>query len=233
MKKQVSPKIVSLAFGVLVISFMVAFYVFAWTEPISPPPAGNVPAPLNTGSHGQEKIGGLVLNTGGAPTGLIVDQGNVGIGTEDPNHKLDVSGEIHATGDICTEAGAGGTVCLSTSGGGSILIAGTIEIFADAADPDAGISDPIDVSSFSFNSPDEYQVILTPQTPIGDTPGAPANQHPCFSEISDINGGCFGPLWLPVIANKTATSFRIMVHDNEDNDFPGLIVPVDYIVVRY
>jgi len=36
--------------------------------------------------------------------------GNVGIGTEDPNQKLDVSGEIHATGDICTDQGGG--ICL-------------------------------------------------------------------------------------------------------------------------
>ena len=117
MKKQVSPKIVSLTFGVLVVSFMIAFYVFAWTEPISPPPAGNVPAPLNTGSHGQEKIGGLVLNTGGAPTGLIVDQGNVGIGTtSNLNSKL----------NILTDGGSGGLQIgnnlASLTNGGELVI---------------------------------------------------------------------------------------------------------------
>lgn len=74
-KKEVSPKLVSLVFGVLVISFLIAFYVFAWTPPSQLPPGGNVPEPLNVGSTGQSKAGGLVLNTGGAVTGLVIDQG--------------------------------------------------------------------------------------------------------------------------------------------------------------
>jgi len=39
---------------------------------------------LNIGSTGQSKAGGLILNTGGAATGLIVQSGNVGIGTTTP-----------------------------------------------------------------------------------------------------------------------------------------------------
>ena len=39
--------------------------------------------------------------------------GDVGIGTTTPTQKLDVAGQVHATGDICTDAGGG--VCLSTS----------------------------------------------------------------------------------------------------------------------
>ena len=62
------------------------------TPPTQDPPGGNVPAPLNVGLIGQYKSGGLILNTGGATTGLIVSQGNVGIGTTDPgNSKLRVS----------------------------------------------------------------------------------------------------------------------------------------------
>lgn len=87
----------------------------AWTEPDQAPPAGNLPAPINIGSFGQAKQGGLILNTGGAPNGLIVDKGNVGIGTPDPGQKLDVTGQIHATGDICTDAGGG--ICLSQLAG--------------------------------------------------------------------------------------------------------------------
>ena len=124
MKKQISPKIVSLIFSVLVICFAVAFYTLAvWQEPTQSQPKGNVPAPLNTSSEAQAKIGGLLLNTGGYPNGLIVDDGGnptkgfvgIGTGTAGPSQKLDVSGQIHATGDICTDAGGG--VCLSTGGG--------------------------------------------------------------------------------------------------------------------
>jgi len=41
--------------------------------------------------------------------------GYVGIGTSGPNEKLDVAGQIHATGDICTDSGGG--VCLTTASG--------------------------------------------------------------------------------------------------------------------
>jgi len=120
MKKQISPKIVSLTFGVLVVCFAMAFYVLGWTEPTQTPPEGDVLAPLNVGPTGQSKAGGLILNTGGAVNGLIVDKGSVGIGTTNPSQKLDVAGQIHATGDICTDQGGG--VCLSTGGGGLICI---------------------------------------------------------------------------------------------------------------
>ena len=76
----VSPKVIALVFGVLVISFAVAFYVVAWQEPSQAPPGGNVAAPLNTGSAGQSKAGGLILNTGGAVNGLIIDKGNLCLG---------------------------------------------------------------------------------------------------------------------------------------------------------
>jgi len=67
-----------LCLGVLVMIFLLNYLVLAWTEPSENPPGGNVPAPLNVGVEGQQKAGGLILNTGNATTGLIVlgDQTN-------------------------------------------------------------------------------------------------------------------------------------------------------------
>jgi len=61
MHQKVSPRIVSLTFGILVICFVVAFYVVAWQEPSQAPPEGNVPTPLNVGSVHQTKEGDLSI----------------------------------------------------------------------------------------------------------------------------------------------------------------------------
>src|SRR3989344_6735092 len=82
-------------------SVMVVFQAVAFTEPTQSPPDGNVPAPLNVSSFGQSKSGGLILNTGGAATGLIVDKGSVGIGTQSPTQKLDVAGFVRGATGLC------------------------------------------------------------------------------------------------------------------------------------
>ena len=74
MPKRISPKLISISFGVLILTVFLGFYIFAWTEPSQAPPGGNILAPLNVGPLGQVKEGGLILNTGGAPVGLIVNQ---------------------------------------------------------------------------------------------------------------------------------------------------------------
>jgi hypothetical protein len=86
------------AVGVLAMSILISYLVFAWNEPSQNPPQGNVPAPINVGPQGQAKEGGLILNTGGASTGLIVQYGNVGIGTTNPTVKLDVRGWLTVGG---------------------------------------------------------------------------------------------------------------------------------------
>ncbi len=87
-------KAITLTLGLIVISFLFVWYIFAFTEPTVAPPGGNVPAPLNVGPLGQSKEAGLILNTGGATIGLIVDKGNVGIGTPSPGEKLEVNGSV-------------------------------------------------------------------------------------------------------------------------------------------
>ena len=141
MNKQISPKIVSLIFAVLVICFAIAFYTFAdWQEPTQLQPGGNVDPLINAGLIDQVKEGGLGVfgafrAVGGADpdieSGLVVNNGNVGIGTTSPSQKLDVSGQIHATGDICTDQGGG--VWLGFVGGGGGLQCTTRTVSGTAA----------------------------------------------------------------------------------------------------
>lgn len=50
---------VSLIVGLIAISFLAGFYVFAWTGPTQAPPGANVPAPINVGPVAQTKQGDL------------------------------------------------------------------------------------------------------------------------------------------------------------------------------
>ena len=75
--------------------FSVGLQTFAaFTEPTTSTSDAGAFAPITTGPNGQVKSGGLVLNTGGAANGLIVQDGNVGIGTAVPGSALSVNGGI-------------------------------------------------------------------------------------------------------------------------------------------
>jgi hypothetical protein len=68
--------------------------LFAWTTPTAAPPSDNVAAPLNSGPSWQTKEGALWINIDGInPYGLIVENGNVGIGTTNPTSELHIASE--------------------------------------------------------------------------------------------------------------------------------------------
>lgn len=89
-------KYTSLFLG-LILAVIPSVAVAQWTGPSASPPNANVPAPLNVGAAGQAKTGGLILNTGNATNGLIVQYGKVGIGLTSPGYKLEVAGNVAAT----------------------------------------------------------------------------------------------------------------------------------------
>ena len=91
---------------------LLAFYAVgvdaqsAWTAAPANPPSGNVAGPLTTGSTGQEKTGNLILNTAGTlANGLIVANGNVGVGTLNPNYLLDINGTFAAKFNLDLKSG--------------------------------------------------------------------------------------------------------------------------------
>jgi len=101
--------------------FAPAFALAQWTGPTAAPTAGNVSAPLNVSATAQTKIGGLLLNTGNATNGLIVQYGNVGIDTTNPGYTLDVAGSAHAAdsyADNWFRVNGGGGIYWQQYGGG-------------------------------------------------------------------------------------------------------------------
>lgn len=87
-----------LAVLLILAAIMPAVSALGWSGPTQVPTGGNAAAPINVSNASQSKIGGLILNTGGAPNGLIVQMGNVGIGTLSPSAKFSLVGSGSGTG---------------------------------------------------------------------------------------------------------------------------------------
>ncbi|MBU1046033.1 hypothetical protein KJ616_02850 [Patescibacteria group bacterium] len=148
MKKenQISPKIVSLSFAILVLLLVSAFYIFAWTEPTTAPPGGNVAVPLNTGSDSQYKVGKLGAFTSGIDPSYGLTIGSSGIkatgnsyfegaltATTDitANDDIVFNGELMPDGATCSnnqilqKIGADNWDCVNMPSGGTLSGSGT------------------------------------------------------------------------------------------------------------
>lgn len=104
MHKKISPKITALAFGILTVCFVVAFYAVAWQEPSQTPPGGNVPVPLNVGSSAQTKEGSLTIAAGPGDAFIIRNGGDLRLYNADNSGSallyVDTGGEISTPGDL-------------------------------------------------------------------------------------------------------------------------------------
>lgn len=95
MSKKIKAIFVGSLPAIVIATFLVVALIYAWTEPSSAPPSGNVSAPLNVSTTTQYKggalgIGGLFQTD--KDTHLAIFSGNVGIGTTSPGAKLDIQG---------------------------------------------------------------------------------------------------------------------------------------------
>jgi len=101
-----APKSLASFLAVVIITLGISISIqslLAWAPPASLPPNGNTPAPINVSATGQAKNAGIVLNhTNSTGNGLVVEYGNVGIGTAAPdnaqgwNRVLNLHGQSHA-----------------------------------------------------------------------------------------------------------------------------------------
>lgn len=97
--------------------FSIGLQAFAeFTQPTTSVLNAGVFAPLNTGIAGQAKSGGLILNTGGAVNGLVIDNGNVVIGNNYSGGILNVQGATSSPLTIFNQVGSGDVVDFQADG---------------------------------------------------------------------------------------------------------------------
>ena len=83
--------------------FLFLFFLFMLT----PCFAQNTTETIEISTYYPAPYGSYAELTTTSNTSLATEGGNVGIGTTSPAKKLDVAGDIHASGNICTDQGGG------------------------------------------------------------------------------------------------------------------------------
>src|SRR3989344_2458878 len=107
---------VALVMGALL--FSVGLQTFAaFTEPTTSTLDAGAFAPITTSQAGQAKSGGLILNTGEAVNGLIVDNGNLVIGNNYSEGVLSVQGATSSQLAVFNQVGSGDVADFQADGG--------------------------------------------------------------------------------------------------------------------
>lgn len=122
-----------------------------WTPPTASPPGANVSAPINISSSAQSKIGGLLLNTGGAANGLIVQFGKMGIGTANPTALLHISSTT-PTMDLFRITAGANTVVLNSAG--TLTVSGKMGVGTTSPNQKLSVAGIIESGSGGFKFPD-------------------------------------------------------------------------------
>jgi hypothetical protein len=173
MNKQISYKVVSVVFGVLVICFAIAFYAIGWTEPFSNPPGNNVPAPITTKGN-QIKDGGLQVSAFRNIGPTLLDDGTPG-NTVSDGLKLDVEGKVGAT-EYCDENGNNCKIATEIGGGGGIP-SGAVMTFNLVACP-SGWSELVAARGrYMVGLPSGGTLAATVGTALTNTENRPVGQH--------------------------------------------------------
>ena len=134
MKQKIIQNIKSIILAlILVVGVSFVSAIGTWSGPTAPAPGNNTDTPLNTGSSNQIKAGNLLIIATGLANGLIVENGNVGIGTTAPVGKLDVQGGRSYFAPASEQYGVG---VKYVSTGGTVYFGAT----SNSATPDAAIS---------------------------------------------------------------------------------------------
>ncbi len=172
---------IALVTGTLLFSLGLQTYAQTWTPPTSSPPASNAYAPLTTGPSVDIKRGGLLINTGNATNGLIIQNGNVGIGTVSPSQKLSVNGIIQSmSGGIKFPDG---TVQTTAAAGAGAETDPTVKSWAKTDNPTIPGNLQVNGTITQGGGISVYQC-------PGNCDGGPIEGSTCISQIS-TQSSCF------------------------------------------